>query len=59
MPDRQAAYRRHSVHLRDYDYARAGAYFVTVCAQDRVWLFGEVGDDQVLLNDPGEMVLGW
>ena len=26
---------RHSIRLPDYDYSRAGAYFVTLCTQDR------------------------
>ena len=32
------------------DYARAGAYFVTIVVQDRVCLFGEVVDDEVRLS---------
>jgi hypothetical protein len=31
---------RRSIRLRGYDYAQAGAYFVTVVAQDRACLFG-------------------
>ncbi|MDR2731840.1 MAG: transposase [Fibromonadaceae bacterium] len=27
---------RHSIRLRDYDYANAGAYFVTVCLNQRI-----------------------
>ena len=27
--------RRHSIRLRDYDYAHAGAYFVTIVTQGR------------------------
>jgi putative transposase len=26
---------RHSIQLKGYDYASAGAYFVTICAQHR------------------------
>jgi hypothetical protein len=33
---------RKSPHLRDYEDAQAGAYFVTICTYDREWLFGEV-----------------
>ncbi len=30
---------RHSIRLRGYDYAQAGAYFVTICAWQRECLF--------------------
>jgi REP element-mobilizing transposase RayT len=59
MPDRWNRYRRPSLRLRDYNYARAGAYFVTICAQDRLCLFGEVVGEDIQLNASGEMVLGW
>lgn len=45
--------------MRGYDYAQAGAYFVTICAQDRACLFGDVTNDQVRLQPSGEMVLHW
>ncbi|MFQ5474188.1 MAG: hypothetical protein ACE5FA_15060, partial [Dehalococcoidia bacterium] len=32
---------RRSIRLRDYDYAQAGAYFVTVCTFKRECLFDE------------------
>jgi len=32
---------RRSLRLEGYDYAQAGAYFVTICTQDRACLFGE------------------
>jgi REP element-mobilizing transposase RayT len=47
---------RRSIRLPDYDYASAGAYFVTVCAHNRVNLFGDVVDDAVRLNACGEIV---
>jgi putative transposase len=31
--------RRHSIRLRDYDYAQAGAYFVTICTEGRQLFF--------------------
>ena len=33
-----------------------GVYFITVCAQDRQCLFGEVVDGEIRLNDTGRMV---
>lgn len=49
-------HRRRSIRLQGYDYARAGAYFITICAQDRECLFGEVQNGQVALNSAGMMV---
>jgi putative transposase len=48
--------RRRSLRLNGYDYAQAGADFVTICAQDRACLFGNVIDGCMRLNDAGHMV---
>jgi putative transposase len=48
-------HRRRSLRLQGYDYAQAGAYFVTICTQDRKCLFGEVADGAMRLNDAGHM----
>ncbi|MCP4679173.1 MAG: hypothetical protein GY854_27505 [Deltaproteobacteria bacterium] len=50
---------RQSIRLRGYDYAQAGAYFVTICVRDRLCLFGNIVDDQMVLNDAGAMVEKW
>jgi len=47
---------RHSLRLKDYDYSSAGAYFVTLCTQNRVCLFGQVIDDEIVLNKNGKIV---
>lgn len=31
-----------SIRLKDYDYSQAGAYFITLCVQNRECLFGDV-----------------
>ncbi len=49
-------HRRRSLRLKDYDYAQAGTYFVTVCTQNRECLFGEVVDGVMRLNAAGRMV---
>lgn len=46
---------RHSIRLKGYDYSREGLYFVTICVQDRVCLFGKVEDGKMVLNDFGEI----
>jgi REP-associated tyrosine transposase len=47
---------RRSIRLKGYDYTQPGAYFVTICAQERVCLFGDIVDGKMLLNDAGRMV---
>ena len=47
--------RRRSIRLRGYDYARAGAYCVTICTQGRKCLFGDIVDDVMRLNDAGQV----
>jgi putative transposase len=44
------------VRLKEYDYSQAGAYFITIVAQDRACLFGEVIDGDMRLNAAGEML---
>lgn len=51
-PDR----RRRSLRLQGYDYSQAGAYFVTLCTQDRVRLLGDVVDDEMRLNAVGAVI---
>lgn len=36
-------HQRRSIRLKGYDYSQAGAYFITICTQDRACLFGFVG----------------
>ena len=50
---------RHSIRLRGYDYSRVGAYYVTIVAQDRECLFGEIIDKGMYLSKSGEIVLKW
>jgi len=47
---------RRSVRLKDYDYAQAGAYFVTIVVQGRKCLFGEIVDTEMRLNDAGRII---
>lgn len=47
---------RHSIRLKDYDYAQHGAYFITICTRNRERLLGSVQDGQIALNDVGNIV---
>jgi REP element-mobilizing transposase RayT len=56
MPyDRQKHHRR-SIRLKGYDYAQAGAYFVTLVSYQRENYFGEVVDGKVQLSPLGEII---
>ena len=47
---------RKSPRLQGYDYASEGAYFVTICTQNRAYLFGDVVDGEMMLNTLGCIV---
>jgi len=49
-------YHRHSLRLKGYDYSKAGLYFITICIQGRLGLFGNIINGQMDLNGAGEMV---
>jgi REP element-mobilizing transposase RayT len=59
MTDTPVARDRRSIRLCGYDYSREGAYFVTICTQDRANRFGAVADGTMQLNDAGQMVARW
>ena len=44
---------RRSIRLRAFDYTQQGAYFVTVCTQNRACIFGEVVNGEMRMNDFG------
>jgi REP element-mobilizing transposase RayT len=52
-------YHRRSIRLQGYDYSQNGAYVVTICTQDRVSLFGEITEAEMVLNNAGKMVERW
>lgn len=47
---------RRSIRLKDYDYSSAGAYFVTICVQNSLELYGAANNDGISLNAAGTMV---
>jgi putative transposase len=52
------SHHRRSIRLKGYDYAQAGAYFVTMVTRQRECLFGEVTGGEMRLNKLGEVVSG-
>ena len=47
---------RRSIRLQTYDYSKQGLYFVTICCNDREYFFGEIINDEMVLNPAGEMI---
>lgn len=47
---------RRSIRLQGYDYAKPGAYFITICTQNRACLFGKIVDGEMVLNEFGMIV---
>ena len=53
MVTHEALHRHRSIRLRDYDYAHAGAYFITACTHARQCIFGEIIGGIMQLSDFG------
>lgn len=47
---------RRSIRLQHHDYSQAGLYFLTLCVQNKESLFGEIIDNQMILNAAGQMI---
>lgn len=54
-----AIHHRRSIRLRGYDYSQSGAYFLTICTQNREHLFGDIFNGNMQLNDAGQMIARW
>ena len=50
---------RKSIRLKNYNYSQAGFYFITICTQNHEYLLGEINEDEMILNDAGEMIKKW
>ena len=46
---------RRSIRMEGFDYSTKGAYFITICTQDREYLFGEIDSDTIRLSIYGEI----
>ncbi|MBX0331447.1 transposase [Oscillochloris sp. ZM17-4] len=56
MPYDAGRHHRRSIRLPGYDYRRPGAYFITICAQIRGDLFGEIIGGTMAPNAYGEAI---
>ena len=50
---------RRSIRLKGYDYSSEGTYYVTIVAQGRECLFGEIIDGEMHLSKYGEIIQKW
>ncbi|MHB8779705.1 MAG: transposase [Anaerolineales bacterium] len=41
--------------MKGYDYTQPGAYFITICAYQRMHVFGEVVNGEMVLNNTGKI----
>ncbi|MGB4665153.1 MAG: transposase [Bacteroidales bacterium] len=48
-------YHRHSIRLPGYDYSQEGAYYITICTYNRKNLFGEIKNNEMILNEHGKI----
>jgi len=54
-----AIHHRRSIRLRTHDYASGGAYYVTICTEERRRLFGVIVNSRMALNNAGRMASRW
>jgi REP element-mobilizing transposase RayT len=56
QPDNRTRNRR-SIRLKEYDYSRAGYYYITICTHNREHLFGNIEHGTMRHNDSGTIAL--
>lgn len=47
-----------SIRVKKYDYSQLGAYFITICSKNRGCIFGNIAENEMHLNDFGNLVTG-
>ncbi|MEK6733209.1 MAG: transposase, partial [Candidatus Omnitrophota bacterium] len=47
---------RKPTRLHGYDYSQNGYYFVTMCTYNRIEWFGKIENDQMILNECGQVI---
>jgi putative transposase len=48
--------RKNSLRLVNWDYAQSGGYVITICTHNRQCVFGEITDNQMVLNPLSQLV---
>lgn len=49
-------YRSESHRLKGWNYANPSIYFITICTQNRLYIFSEINDRILILNENGRIV---
>jgi len=44
------------MRLQEYYYSLSGAYFITICTQNRECLFGDICNGEMVLDELGKIV---
>ncbi|MFH0776883.1 MAG: transposase [Patescibacteria group bacterium] len=47
--------RKSTLRLKDFDYSTDGAYFTTICTQNREKFFGKIENAKMILNEYGKI----
>lgn len=55
MPFNPDKHHRRSIRLHDYDYSRAGAYYITICIYNKEHLFGKIANGELQPNEYGKI----
>ena len=48
-------YRTETIRLKNWNYGWNGAYFITICTQNRIHYFGEIENREMQLSEIGKM----
>jgi len=49
-------YHRRSIRLKNYDYANAGAYYVTICTWNKEHYFGKIINSKMMFSPIGDII---
>jgi putative transposase len=55
MQDFRKTFHRKSIRLKDYDYSQEGAYFITICTNNRYEVLGDIEDGKITLSSIGNI----
>jgi REP element-mobilizing transposase RayT len=47
---------RRSIRLNEYDYSQPGWYYITICTDNKISLFGQISNGKMILNEYGKIV---
>ena len=56
MRRKVAPHHRKSYRLKGYDYSKPGFYFITICTRNMEYLFGDIIQNTMVLNEGGIIV---